>query len=107
MAHPLAQVPRGCAGRFFFDNRQRKPTAADFDALLLKVFEETLEQWREQIEEPEANQPPRELTTCPPMRSPTLGAVDPEPNAVVPVAVAREPAAPASSGRQFRMRTGM
>ena len=39
----------------------------------------------------DASQPPRELTTWPPIRSPTLGPAPPLPNAVEPVAVASDP----------------
>ena len=50
----------------------------------------------------DASQPPPELTTCPPSRSPRPGFALPPPRAVEPVAVASDPAAPASSGRHVR-----
>lgn len=52
--------PGEVAGRFFFDNGQRQPTPHDFDALLLRVFDETLRSWREHIQDG-IDQPPRSL----------------------------------------------
>ena len=56
----------------------------------------------------EAIQPPRGLTIRAPTRSPTPAdpSAPPEASATVPVAVASEPDAPASSGRQVRSRIG-
>ena len=55
----------------------------------------------------DASQPPRALTIRPPSRSPMVGPPGPPPRRIEPVAVASEPAAPASSGRQVRSSAGM
>ena len=49
------------ASRFFFDNGGVGATERDFERLVLRVFHETLEWWKEQLEEDDANQPPRDL----------------------------------------------
>ena len=53
----LVRVDRAAASRFCFDNGTDAPGDRDFDTLLSDVFDETLESWRETIEERIEDQP--------------------------------------------------